>query len=83
MNFQNHFDRKKFPQNRLTRTPKIFKTKKYWTGMIFVWKKNSTKPSDSYPRNWIFGECVEKKSTKPSESYPEFAEKIPQFANKG
>ena len=49
---------KKKPQNRLTRTPKIFKNKKYWPSTHdFSVEKNSTKPSESYP------DFVEKSST--------------------
>jgi len=61
----------------MTRTPKIFKINKYWARTHdFCVEKISTKPSESYSGNWIFGECVEKISTNPSESYPGFVEKI-------
>ena len=42
---------------------------------FFLLEKISTKPSDSYPGNRIFGKFMEKNSTKP-ESYPVFVEKI-------
>ena len=50
----------------MTRTPKIFKINKYWARTHdFCVEKISTKPSESYSGNWIFGECVEKISTNP------------------
>ena len=44
------FEWKKFPQNRLSRTPETLKNKKYCTSTHdFSVGKISTKPSESYP----------------------------------